>query len=87
MASTSVHLPADVLARLDRMARRARVSRNSLIVRACERLLAEDTGDWPEGFFENAHLSKAELRELNEGAQEMRESIEEGRRSRAAEPF
>lgn len=87
MANTSVHLPHDVAERLDHMARRVGLSRNSLIVRACELLLEEDAGSWPEGFFENDHLSTSELRELHESAAEMREMVEETRRSRSEAPF
>ena len=48
---TSVHLPAELLAAVDRRARALRISRNQLVVRALER---EVTGgnDWSPGFFE-----------------------------------
>lgn len=48
---TTVHLPEDLLSAVDRRARRLKVSRNRLIVRALERELAQDS-DWSPGFFE-----------------------------------
>jgi hypothetical protein len=84
MASTSVHLPQDIVNRLDRLAQRLKTSRNSLIVQACTMLLEQDAGDWPEGFFDNDHLSASEVRELHEGAAKMRQSVETARPWRPA---
>ena len=64
MPSTSVHLPRDLVTSLDALAARRRVSRNRLILEACERLLQEEAGEWPQGFFANNDLSAADLREL-----------------------
>ena len=47
---TTVHIPARLLAALDRRARSLRVSRNSLIVRAVERELTDQPA-WPAEFF------------------------------------
>ena len=47
---TTVHIPAPLLAALDRRARSLHVSRNRLIVRAVERELT-DKSAWPEEFF------------------------------------
>lgn len=87
MASTSVHIEAALLARLDQLAAEQRTSRNRLIVKACERLLEEDLGEWPPGFFSNAHLSDEELRELRDDAPEMLRAIDTARRSRATSPL
>ena len=46
---TTVHIPAPLLAALDRRARSLQVSRNSLIVRAVERELT-DQSSWPAEF-------------------------------------
>ena len=46
---TTVHIPAPLLAALDRRARSLRVSRNRLIVRAVERELT-DQSVWPAEF-------------------------------------
>jgi predicted transcriptional regulator len=48
---TTVHLPRDLLSAVDRRARRLKLSRNRLIVRALERELAQNA-DWSPGFFE-----------------------------------
>ena len=51
LVPTSVHIPARLLAALDRRARALGVSRNRVIVRALEREL--DSGvEWSPGFFE-----------------------------------
>ncbi len=49
--ATSVHIPPPLLAAIDRRAKRLRVSRNRLIVRALERELTAGA-DWPPGFFD-----------------------------------
>jgi hypothetical protein len=46
---TSVHIPKQLLAAVDRKARALKISRNRLIVRALER---EVESGWPPGFFE-----------------------------------
>lgn len=54
MASTSVHPHRELVQSLDALAARRRNSRNRLIAEACERLIRQDAGEWPEGFFTNA---------------------------------
>ncbi len=48
---TSVHLPTDLLAAVDKRARALRISRNQLVVRALEREV-QGGNDWSPGFFE-----------------------------------
>jgi hypothetical protein len=48
---TSVHIPKALLSAVDRRARRLKISRNRLIVRALERELVHG-GDWSPGFFD-----------------------------------
>lgn len=86
MASTSVHLPDQLLHDLDRLAAERGSSRNRLIVESCLRLV-EDQRRWPEGFFSNHHLSADDLAELQRGAAELDAAIAAGRRSRTAPPF
>ena len=64
MASTTIHLPRDLVASLDALAARRKVSRNRLIAEACERLIRKDQGEWPKDFFLNQDLSPSELRTL-----------------------
>jgi metal-responsive CopG/Arc/MetJ family transcriptional regulator len=49
---TSVHIPREVLAAVDRRARSLRVSRNRFILDALRRELARET-EWSPGFFES----------------------------------
>ena len=49
--TTSIHLPGDLLTRLDRRAGEMRTSRNRLIVHAIERMLVEDTS-WSTAFLD-----------------------------------
>jgi hypothetical protein len=87
MANTSVHLPADLLDRLSREAARRGVSRNRLIVRACEQALETGRGDWPPGYFSDKPYTKGELRELREGFRDWMRGIASGRRSRKRPPL
>jgi predicted DNA-binding protein len=87
MATTSVHLPADVRENLDAIAARSGKTRNALIVEACRRLLDEALGDWPEDFFRNDHLSRADLTELRAGGRAMERAIQAARRSKRGAPL
>ena len=56
---TSVHIPSSLLAAVDRRARRLRLSRNRLIVRALEREVASSS-TWSPGFFERLRTSRVD---------------------------
>ncbi len=60
--ATSVHIPADLLAAVDRRARALKLSRNRLIVRALEREVAPG-GDWTPGLFERLENPGPEISE------------------------
>ena len=87
MASTSVHLPPDLLTRLDRLARETGVSRNKLIVRACEVYVDQARTEWPEDFFSDKRLSLRDRRELQNSFQDWLDQISASRRNRATPPF
>lgn len=87
MPSTSVHLPRDLVATLDALAARRRLSRNRLILEACERLVQQDAGEWPEGFFANDDLSPSDLRELRAAGRALEAATRRLRRSRRRSPF
>jgi Ribbon-helix-helix protein, copG family len=87
MPSTSVHLPGDLVASLDALAARRRVSRNRLILEACERLIQQDPGEWPRDFFRNDDLSPADLRELRMGGRAIEAATRRLRRNRRGSPF
>lgn len=87
MSNTSVHLPDDLLERLDRAARRRRVSRNRLIVEACERALEEERGAWPPGYFSERRFEKGELEALRADFGHWMRAITSTRRSVKRPPF
>lgn len=87
MPTTTVHLPSHLLRALDAVARRRKASRNRLVVEACQRLVAEDLGEWPAGFFDMTHLSARDRKELQAAGREMEEAILKTRRSRRRPPF
>ncbi len=86
MASTSVHLPADIVEKLDHLAAQRGTSRNRIILQACQALLADQRGDWPRGFFES-ELSPREKAILRESAREMEAAIYGARRDRWVPPL
>jgi predicted transcriptional regulator len=49
--TTTVHLPADLLERVDERARRLKVSRNQYVRRALERMIEKDT-TWSSRFLQ-----------------------------------
>lgn len=79
MAETSVHLPPDVVAELDRLAEERGVSRNRLIVEACRRAVEERVA-WPDGFSDHSHLSDDDV-ELLQSTGELTDAILNARRS------
>jgi hypothetical protein len=87
MASTSVHLPRDLVASLDALAARRRISRNRLILEACERLLQQDPGQWPQGFFANDDLPATDVRELRAAGRALEATTRRLRRNRRRRPF
>jgi hypothetical protein len=58
-----------------------------MVVEACQRLVAEDLGEWPPGFFDAAHLSAQDRKELRAAGREMEEAIRKARRSRRRPPI
>lgn len=55
-----MHLPADLLASIDRQARALAMSRNRYIIRALERALATETG-WSTEFVEELAAARADV--------------------------
>jgi hypothetical protein len=86
MTRTTVHLRRDLIASLDALAARRKVSRNRLIAEACEKLVREDPGEWLEDFFANEDLSPSELRILRAAGREL-EGVLRRRRNRRTSPF
>ena len=87
MASTSVHLPEELIERLDRLARESDRSRNRVIHEACEAYLANAREEWPDDFFSSMRLARSDVRMLQESLEEWLETLQSSRRNRTAEPF
>ena len=83
MPSTTVHFPDEVLARIDQVAQRRGISRNRFVVQACSASVADDDGEWPDGFF-RLDLPPESTTELEAGVREMERSILDNRRDRGA---
>jgi predicted transcriptional regulator len=87
MATTTIHLPDDLLEALDSVAARRKLSRNRLVIEACRRLVEQDLGEWPAGFFDRTRLTPEERRELVRAGEEVERAIVKSRRSRKRPPF
>ncbi len=87
MPTTTIHMPPQLLRALDAVAARRKASRNRLVVEACQRLVQEDLGEWPPGFFEMTHLSRKDRRELEAAGREMEKAVMKARRNRRKPPF
>jgi predicted transcriptional regulator len=84
--STSVHLPADLLKRIDRTAKHRRVSRNRLITDACRSIVGSGQNAWPKGFFAADRLAHKDRDLLRSTFDEWRTQIA-SRRSKTRPPF
>jgi predicted transcriptional regulator len=85
MATTSIHVSEQLLAALDAAARARGISRNRLIVEACEREVG-GRREWPADFFDDGRLTSEDLDELRR-ASDFTASILEARRNRVDSPL
>jgi hypothetical protein len=81
MPSTTVHIPDQLLSKIDEIVKEKGISRNRFIIEACEQAFDYDAGQWPEGFFEDKP-GKNELKLIREGVREMEKAILKMRRNR-----
>lgn len=86
MASTSVHLPARLVAALDRIAERRGTSRNRVILQACQDLVDAQPGAWPPGFFDSPYTPDDEAL-LREAGEELERDVLAARRDRPVPPL
>ena len=70
MASTTFHIPDQLLSEIDRAARERGLSRNRFVLQACGEALARGSGEWPAGFFDPLS-SREDDRLLAEAAREL----------------
>jgi len=87
VATTSIHLSADALAALDRVAAEEGVSRNRLIVRACEAMLRRRERSWPSSFLAGDSATPEEWNTLQAEADSFIERTRSARRSIGDAPF
>lgn len=87
MATTSIHLPPDLLEQLDRIANDRGVSRNRVIVESCRVTVQNHRGRWPEGFVEGDQLTDDDLELLRGGADGFLADLLAARVNRAEAPF
>ena len=82
MPSTTVHLPDDLLAEIDRFVKREGISRNKFIIKACETALKRNAGKWPGDYFASGKSDEDKLL-LHEAVEEMKRAILRNRKSRS----
>lgn len=87
MATTSIHIPEDLLEKLDRLAADRGVSRNRLIVESCREAVERHRERWPPGYLEGAHLDAEDRRVLADDAEEFLAAIQQARTARKEAPF
>ena len=86
MPSTSVHFPSALLADLDEMAQESGVSRNKLIVEACQESVKKRRS-WPPALFDKSRFSPQELEELRNSSRQFERDIYEARKSKERSPW
>jgi len=74
MPTTTVHIPDQLMIKIDEMAKKKKISRNRFVVLACEKALQHQPLPWPEDFFES-DLQQEDMLELKEAVVEMEGSI------------
>ena len=86
MPSTTVHIPDQLLSRIDKAVKEQNISRNRFIIQACEEALNHMGGEWPNGFFEPLPEEK-DLNLLREATVEMEKIIFAKRKNRSRAPL
>jgi len=86
MPSTTVHIPDQLLSRIDNVAKEQNISRNRFIIQACEDALNHMGGEWPSGFFQPIP-DEEDSRVLREAAIEMEKAIFAKRKNRSGSPL
>ena len=81
MGSTTVHIPDEILQRVDAIARRRGISRNRVVLASLEAEIARDSGEWPDTFF-TAPPDDREL--LAEATRELEAATTSRRKNRGA---
>ena len=74
MATTTIHIPDDLLHDIDRAAQSMGVSRNRFVLKACGAALELYAGEWPQGFF-NSPETAGDRTILIEATRELEKDI------------
>ncbi|MBA3031161.1 MAG: hypothetical protein FP816_20430 [Desulfobacteraceae bacterium] len=82
MPSTTVHIPEDLLLKIDKLIKEKKISRNRFIIEACQNALKNQEGKWPKDFFDE-RLCSEDLELLTEAGFEMESAILNSRKNRA----
>ena len=82
VATTTIHVPDDLLRDIDRAAGAAGTSRNRFVIAALREALAHSGGDWPEGFFSNRTSADQQL--LDEASADLERNVLARRANRGA---
>lgn len=84
--ATTIHIPDDLLERIDRRAHELKISRNRYIVEALHRTLANQD-EWPLQFLDNIRSWSSDPEGASEAVNEMVAEILAHRRSRRGRPL
>jgi len=79
--ATTVHIPEDLLTKIDATSEDLGISRNRFVIQACADALERQAGSWPRGFFDKL-LSEPDQAILKEATEEMEIGIRLARRNR-----
>jgi hypothetical protein len=79
--ATTVHIPEELLSKIDATSQTLGISRNRFVIQACADALARQSGTWPKGFFDR-DLSGEDQALLKEATAEMEIGILMARRNR-----
>lgn len=78
---TTIHIPDDLLIKIDQTVKENEISQKRFIIQASEQAFRNISGKWSEGFFETK-LNEEDFKLLQEGVQEMKTAIIRGRTNR-----
>ena len=83
VATTTIHVPDDLLAMIDRAAKSRGTSRNRFILEACRDSLSRNGGEWPMELFD-ARGTADDRALLAQATEELERTVMAARRNRGA---
>jgi hypothetical protein len=82
MGSTTVHIPDEILQRVDAIAHRRGISRNRVVLASLQAEIDRDSGEWPDTFFTAPPADDREL--LAEATRDLEAATTSLRKNRGA---